>query len=52
MIIRRCITEIEQGGILDKCHASPYRGHFVGEITTQKNSPISFLLAYSIQRLF
>ena len=26
----------EQGGIIDKCHASPYGGHFAGERTTQK----------------
>ena len=25
MIIRRCVPETEQGRILDKCHASPYR---------------------------
>ena len=24
MIIKRCVPEIEQGEILDKCHASPY----------------------------
>ena len=33
-IIRRCVPEDEQGGIIDKCHASPYRGHFAGERTT------------------
>ena len=31
MIIRRCVPETEKGEILDKCHASPYGGHFVGE---------------------
>ena len=31
MIIRRCVPEIEQGGILEKFHASPYGGHFVGD---------------------
>ena len=36
MIIRRCEPETEQGEILDKCHASPYAGHFVGERTTHK----------------
>ena len=28
MIIRRCVPETEQGGIMKKCHASPYGGHF------------------------
>ena len=36
MIIRRCVLEIEQGEIIDKCHASPYGGHFVGNKTTHK----------------
>ena len=36
MIIRRCVLETKQGGILDKCHASPYGGHFAGERTTYK----------------
>ena len=31
MIIRRCVPEMEQGGILGKCHASPYGGHLVGD---------------------
>ena len=29
-------SEDEQGGIIDKCHASPYGGHFEGDRTTQK----------------
>ena len=36
MIIRRCVPEIEQGEIIDKCHASPYGGHFAGDKTTHK----------------
>ena len=36
MIIRRCVPKIEQGGIMEKCHASPYRGRFVGDRTSQK----------------
>ena len=36
MIIRRSILEIEQGGILDKCHASLYGGHFTIERTSHK----------------
>ena len=32
-IIRKCVPEDEQGGIIDKCHASPYGGHFAGERT-------------------
>ena len=31
MIIRICVLEIEQGGIMEKCHASPYGGHFAGD---------------------
>ena len=30
------MPEDDQGGIIDKCHASPYEGHFAGERTTQK----------------
>ena len=36
MIIRRCVPEIEEGKILDKCHASPYGGHFTGDRTAHK----------------
>ena len=36
MIIRKCVPEIEQGGIMEKCHASPYGGHFVGDKTAQE----------------
>ena len=35
-IIRRCVPEAEQAEILDKCHASPYGGHFVEDKTNQK----------------
>ena len=35
-IIRRCVLEVEQAEILDKCHASPYGGHFVEDRTSQK----------------
>ena len=31
MIIKICVPEIEQGGIMEKCHASPYGGHFAGD---------------------
>ena len=41
-IIRRCVPEAEQGEILDKCHASPYGGHFAGDRTTQKILQSSF----------
>ena len=34
MIIRRCVPETEQGGIMAKCHGSPYGGHFAGDKTT------------------
>ena len=33
-IIRRCVLEVEQVGIVDKCHSSPYGGHFTRDITT------------------
>ena len=36
LIIRRCVLEIEQGKILDECHASPYGEHFAGDRTTYK----------------
>ena len=36
MIIRRRVPKTEQGGILNKCHASPYGGQFGGERTTHK----------------
>ena len=36
MIIRRCVPEIEQGGIVEKGHASPYGGHFARYKTAQK----------------
>ena len=36
MMIRRCVAEIEQGEIIDKCQASPCGGHFVGDKTTHK----------------
>ena len=33
-IIRRCVAETEQAKIVDKCHSSPYGGHFaVDKIT-------------------
>ena len=36
MIIRRCVPETEHGGIMEKCHASPYGGHFAGVKIAQK----------------
>ena len=33
MITWRCVLEIEQGGIMEKCHASPYEVHFAGDKT-------------------
>ena len=33
-IIKRCVLEDEQGGIIDNCHASPFGGHFVGDRKT------------------
>ena len=36
MIIRRCVSESEQGKILHECHASPYGGHFAEDKTTHK----------------
>ena len=36
MIIRKCVPKTEQGGIMEKCHASPYGGHFAGGKTAQK----------------
>ena len=36
MIIRRRVQETEQGGIMEKGHASPYEGHFAGDKTAHK----------------
>ena len=36
MIIRRCVLETKQGGIVEKCHASPFGGHFAGDKTAHK----------------
>ena len=36
MIIRRCVPETEHGGIMEKCHASPYGGHFTRDKIAQK----------------
>ena len=36
MIIRRYVLEKEHGGNMEKCHALPYGGHFVGGKTAQK----------------
>ena len=44
MIIRRCVPESEQGGILYECHASPCGGHFSGEKTTHKILQSGFYL--------
>ena len=35
-IIRRCVLETEQAGIMDKCHSSPYGGHFAEDRIAQK----------------
>ena len=42
MIIRRCVPETEQGGMMEKCHELPYGGHFAGDRTTQKILQSSF----------
>ena len=42
MIIRRCVPETEQGDIMEKCHASPYRGHFARDKTSQKILQLGF----------
>ena len=34
MMIRRCVPEKEKGGVMEKCHASPYGGNFVGNKTS------------------
>ena len=36
MIIRRYVPETEQGEFFNKCHASPFGGHFAGDRTTYK----------------
>ena len=48
MIIRRCVPETEQVGIMEKCHASPYGGHIAEDETTQKILQSGFIgLLYS-----
>ena len=42
MIIMRWVPETKEGEILDKCHASPYGGHFAGKITTYKILQLCF----------
>ena len=41
-IIRRCVPEAKQGEVLNKCHASPYEGHFLGDRIAQKILQLSF----------
>ena len=41
-IIRICVPEIEQAAFVDKCHSSPYGGHFAGDRTTQKFLQLGF----------
>ena len=36
LVIKRCVPKIEQGKILDKCHASPYGGYFGGDRIAHK----------------
>ena len=38
------MLEDEQGGIIDKCHASLYGGHFVEDKTAQKILQLGFYL--------
>ena len=35
-IIRRCVPETKQAGIMDNCHSSPYGGHFARDRTAYK----------------
>ena len=42
VIIRRCVLETEQGGIMEKCHASPYGEHFAGDKIAQKILQLGF----------
>ena len=36
MIIRRCVPEIEQSGIMEKGQLSPYGEHFAGDKQPRK----------------
>ena len=51
MIIRRCVPETKQGGIMKNV-----MHHHMEDTLRKQNSPenslIGFLLAYSIQRMF
>ena len=43
MIIRRCLLETKQGGIMEKCHALPYGGHFAEDKQPRKFSNQDFI---------
>ena len=42
MVIKRCVPKTKQGEIFNKCHASPYGGHFAGDRTTHKILQLGF----------
>ena len=42
LIIRRYVPEAKQGKIIYECHASPYVGHFAGDMTTHKILQLGF----------
>ena len=42
MVIRRCVPEIIQSDIVDKCHASPYERQFAVDKTTEKSIQSGF----------
>jgi hypothetical protein len=41
-IVRHCVPEFEQEGIIRDCHDGPYGGHHVGDRTTAKVLQSSF----------
>ena len=41
-IIRRCVPEVEQQGILSHCHENPYGGHFASQRAAMKVLQLGF----------
>ncbi|RVW77553.1 hypothetical protein CK203_050235 [Vitis vinifera] len=48
-IIRKCIPEEEQQGILSHCHENAYGGHFASQKTAHKGVAIGFLLTVTFK---
>jgi hypothetical protein len=47
-LLRRCVPTPEGIKIIEKCHASPYGGHYGVFCTQEKNLAEWFLLAHNV----